>query len=176
MFLAVSDNDIDCFFDLLLMYQLFNYKHGHANLLIIINYNLLKLHLWILCNIKRATSNKWFSQVSKLKISLYFPVYKMALEFCIIILCESWNQQFQKLLGYNHPTVWVAIEAFRKDHSVVETALFNNANGVPPKKRVKKSTTELQERLQNLCTDYVDMIKGMEEFLRAVGRTIRWKV
>ncbi|WAR15428.1 hypothetical protein MAR_005552 [Mya arenaria] len=91
-------------------------------------------------------------------------------------LCESWNQQFQKLLGYNHPTVWVAIEAFRKDHSVVETALFNNANGVPPKKRVKKSTTELQERLQNLCTDYVDRIKGMEEFLRAVGRTIRWKV
>lgn len=91
-------------------------------------------------------------------------------------LCESWNQQFQKLLGYNHPTVWVAIEAFRKDQSVVETALFNNANGVPPKKRVKKSTNELQERLQNLCTDYVDRIKGMEEFLRAVGRTIRWKV
>lgn len=89
-------------------------------------------------------------------------------------LCESWNLQFQRLLGYNHPTVWVAIEAFRKDQSVVETALFNNANGAPPKKRVKKSTTELQQRLQNLCTDYVSGTKGMEEFLRAVGRTIRW--
>ena len=90
-------------------------------------------------------------------------------------MCESWNNAFQKLIGYNHPTVWVAIEAFRKDQSSVETALYNNANGQPPQKRVKKVTKDLQQRLQNLCRDYVNGTKTVPEFLQGVGRTIRWK-
>ena len=90
-------------------------------------------------------------------------------------MCESWNNAFQKLIGYNHPTVWVAIEAFRKDQSSVETAFYNNANGQPPQKRVKKVMKDLQQRLQNLCRDYVNGTKTVPEFLQGVGRTIRLK-
>lgn len=34
-------------------------------------------------------------------------------------LCESWNRAFRQLVGYSHPTVWVAIQSIRKDAMLV---------------------------------------------------------
>ena len=90
-------------------------------------------------------------------------------------LCETWNNSFQRLIGYNHPSVWTTIDAFRKDQAMVETQLFQDANGQPPRKRVKAATKNLQERLCNLCKDFVEQRKNLEEFLRGVGHCIRWK-
>ena len=90
-------------------------------------------------------------------------------------LCETWNNSFQRLIGYNHPSVWTIIDAFRKDHAMVEMQLFQDANSQPPRKRVKAVTRNLQERLRNLCSDFVDDRKNLEEFLHGVGHCIRWK-
>ncbi|KAH3779587.1 hypothetical protein DPMN_157390 [Dreissena polymorpha] len=43
------------------------------------------------------------------------------------------------------------------------------------RKRVKRATKNLQERLHNLCWDYAGGQKTLAEFLRAVGNCVRWK-
>ena len=77
--------------------------------------------------------------------------------------------------GRPGPSVWTIIDAFRKDHAMVEMQLFQDANSQPPRKRVKAVTRNLQERLRNLCSDFVDDRKNLEEFLHGVGHCIRWK-
>ena len=78
-----------------------------------------------------------------------------------------------KLVGYSHPTVWVAIESIRKDAAMVLTHLQNDARGEPLKKRVRRETKDLQERLRNLCVDFRDGRKTLEQMLRGVGHNIR---
>ena len=90
-------------------------------------------------------------------------------------LCESWNFAFQNLIGYAHPSVWTAINCMRKDQILVATVRAQGANGQPPRKRVKKATKDLQTRLKNLCIGISTGQKTLEEFLRGVGRVIRWK-
>ncbi|KAK6168578.1 hypothetical protein SNE40_018440 [Patella caerulea] len=60
------------------------------------------------------------------------------------------------LLGISHPTIWRALEHLCLDHSNVKTALLQYSRGQPPKKRVRKATKDLQERLYNLCASYDD--------------------
>ena len=88
-------------------------------------------------------------------------------------LCESWNRAFRQLVGYSHPTVWVAIESIRKDAAMVRTHLQNDARGEPLRKRVRRETKDLQERLRNLCVDFRDGRKTLEQMLRGVGHNIR---
>jgi len=40
-----------------------------------------------------------------------------------------------------------------KDNAVAETETAKNHRGQPPKKRVKRATIQLQERLQKICRD-----------------------
>lgn len=89
-------------------------------------------------------------------------------------LCESWNFAFHELVGHDHPTIWKAIESIRKDQALVATALIKDSRGEPPRKRVKRATKEHQQRLKNLCLDYVNERKTLEEFLNGVGHSIRW--
>ena len=57
--------------------------------------------------------------------------------------CESWNQAFSKLIGYHHPTVWAAIEAFQKDNVMAHLTMEHNEVGDHPTKRVRKSISQL---------------------------------
>ncbi|KAH3875919.1 hypothetical protein DPMN_039200 [Dreissena polymorpha] len=58
---------------------------------------------------------------------------------------------------------------------MVETALYQDSQGQPQRKRVKRATLNIQERLHNLCQDYSGGRKTLAEFLQAVGNCIRWK-
>ena len=89
--------------------------------------------------------------------------------------CESWNFGFSKLVGHNNPSVWTAIDAIRKDQALVSVVILQNANGEPPRKRVKKVTHDLQRKLRNVCVDFQEGRKTVEELLRSVGQCIRWK-
>ena len=60
--------------------------------------------------------------------------------------CESWNKDFVRIVGHHHPTVWAAIEAFRKDNVLAHTTIQKNNLGERPKKRVRKATSELNLR------------------------------
>ena len=90
-------------------------------------------------------------------------------------ICESWNLAFQKLISHHNPSMWTAIDSIRRDQASVSTYIEQNANGEPPRKRVKKVTKDLHTRLRNICLDFSLGRKTAEELLRGVGRTIRWK-
>ena len=90
-------------------------------------------------------------------------------------LCESWNFSFRSLIGHDHPTVWKAIESIRKDQAFAQTQLIHNSRGEPPRKRIKRATREHQQRLRNLCQDFIEGRKDMSELLHGVGHCIRLK-
>ncbi|XP_064468575.1 uncharacterized protein LOC135380414 [Ornithodoros turicata] len=87
---------------------------------------------------------------------------------------EAWNRRFGSLLRHSHPSVHRLIDALRLEEGAVSTVFQQEAIGVRPQKRVKPATVELQARLRNLCSQYVNNEKTIEEFLRGVARTIRF--
>jgi len=46
-------------------------------------------------------------------------------------------------------------------------------SGQPQRKRVRRERSRLQQQLQQLCEKYADGARDMQQFLRAVGHTIR---
>ncbi|XP_076047371.1 uncharacterized protein LOC143028903 [Oratosquilla oratoria] len=90
-------------------------------------------------------------------------------------LCEAWNFGFKELVGYDHPTIWKAIDSIRKDQALTTAALLRDSTGEPPRKRVKRATKARQERVRNLCVDFVSSRKTVEEFLYGVGHSMSWK-
>jgi hypothetical protein len=50
-----------------------------------------------------------------------------------------------------------------------------DSRGQPLKKRVHRSTAQLQQKLHNLCTSMTDGHKSTEDTLRGIGHCIRWK-
>lgn len=89
--------------------------------------------------------------------------------------CETWNNAFSQMVGHAHPSIWIAIECLRKDAALVSTAILQDSQGQRPQKRVKKATRDLQEKLHNLCQDFVNDQKSVEDLLRGAGHCIRWK-
>ena len=89
-------------------------------------------------------------------------------------MCEAWNKGFSQLIGYNHASVWTLINALHKETIQTSTAIEQGALGQLPKKRVKRSTKDLKERLINLCRARRDDTKTMQELLRDVAHTIRF--
>ena len=63
----------------------------------------------------------------------------------------------------------------RKDQNDVRAAILLDARGQPLKKRVHRTTAQLQQRLHNLCTDIRDGRKSLEVTLKGIGHCIRWK-
>ncbi|KAH3878079.1 hypothetical protein DPMN_001961 [Dreissena polymorpha] len=51
----------------------------------------------------------------------------------------------------------------------------NGGRGQPQRKRVKRATKNIQERLHSLCQDYSGGRKTLAKFLQAVGNCVRWK-
>ncbi|KAB0801935.1 hypothetical protein PPYR_00146 [Photinus pyralis] len=87
---------------------------------------------------------------------------------------EGWNHRFSKLIGHKHPTIWTLIVKMRLEVASDVTKLLQYGVGnVQPKK--KCTTTEnLQRRLNTLCVEYRDGARTMEDFILAVGHTIRF--
>ena len=89
-------------------------------------------------------------------------------------LCESWNYGFSQLVGQDHPSVWLLIDAMRKDAVMAMTDIERDGRGEPPRKRVKKATRALQLRLQRICVARRDNKKTVAQTLSAAGHTIRF--
>jgi hypothetical protein len=88
---------------------------------------------------------------------------------------EAWNRAFAQQIGHSHPSmVCTLIDNMRKDNALVIAALEAESRDQPPKKRVKRASRDLQERLSNLCTARRDGTKTVIEVLKAVGHTIRF--
>lgn len=89
-------------------------------------------------------------------------------------MCEAWNNGFRTTVGHDHPCVWTAIDAIRKDQAMCSTMLYQNDHGQPPAKRIRRESTELQKRLKKLCIEYREGGRDIKEFIRAVGHCIRF--
>jgi len=68
----------------------------------------------------------------------------------------------------------VLLGAFQEDEAKASTAIIQDACGQPPVKRVKRSTQQLQMRLQQLCIDRRNATKSVEETLRGLGHNMRF--
>jgi len=66
------------------------------------------------------------------------------------------------------------IEALQTDTAEAATTLMQHAVGNLPAPTQSRSTRTLQERLKRLCAVYDDGRRTMQEFLRAVGHSIRF--
>ena len=89
-------------------------------------------------------------------------------------LCEDGNHGFAQLVGHNHRSIWRLIEALQQECVLSSTAIDQNCLGQPLKKRVKRTTKDVQERLLNLCRARREKSKTMEEILRRIAHTIRF--
>lgn len=87
---------------------------------------------------------------------------------------EAWNHALAQQIGHSHPSLFTLIDNLRKDNALVVAALKAESRGQPPKKRVKRESRNLQERLFNLCAARRDQTKTVIEVLDAVGYTIRF--
>jgi len=47
-------------------------------------------------------------------------------------------------------------------------------NGQPQRKRARRERSRLKQQLQQLCKEYADGARDMQQFLRTVGHTIRF--
>lgn len=86
-------------------------------------------------------------------------------------VCESWNNKFNTLVGNQHPTIWNVREAIQKDESTERAVMLGNQ---PDEGRKKKSLLEHQDKLKDLCQDYISGNRNMESFLKAIGSRIRF--
>jgi len=54
----------------------------------------------------------------------------------------------------------------RKDQAAASTTLYQQRSGQPQRKRVRHERTHLQQQLQQLCKEYADGARDMQQFLR----------
>ena len=88
-------------------------------------------------------------------------------------MCESWNNSFKHLVGHSNPSLWTVIECLQKDAALVETEIYNNQQGQPAPKRVRRTTIVHQKLLRTLCQQFVSGEKSLEQFLTTMGQCIR---
>jgi hypothetical protein len=93
---------------------------------------------------------------------------------CTNNICEPWNNGFANLVGHQHPSLWTLIETLQQDEAMATTAVIQDSRGQPPVKRVKRSTQQLQLRLQTLCADRRDNKMSIADSLRGLGNIIRF--
>jgi hypothetical protein len=62
----------------------------------------------------------------------------------------------------------------KKEDATASTLMMQDELGNPPKKKTKRIYFQLQQRLRNLCIQYGEGTRSLEEFLRGVGRNVRF--
>ena len=86
--------------------------------------------------------------------------------------CEAWNNGFSKLVGHAHPSLYVLVSSLQEDESLTSTAILQASRGQPPKKRIRRTTAQLQSRLLKLCEDRRDGLRPVEETLSGLGHNV----
>ena len=101
-------------------------------------------------------------------------VYKITLGEvdCTNNYCEGWINSFRQTLGHDHPSIWKLIDHFKDDAAMAITHLFQTSHGHMPKKRQRKCTRNLQEKLFNLCLQRSNQTISIEGFLHGIGHSI----
>ncbi|KAL1468932.1 hypothetical protein MTO96_025133 [Rhipicephalus appendiculatus] len=90
------------------------------------------------------------------------------------IMRRPGTEGWESIVGHSRPTVWKAINAFRSEEATVTMKMAQSRVVAPPKNRSKSAVMAVQQRLHNLCEDYTAGRTKVEDFLRAVGHTIRF--
>jgi len=80
----------------------------------------------------------------------------------------------QRVRTTDWPQSPVSVYRLLDNFRIVHIALEAEVRGQPPRKRVRRVTRELQERLQNLCVARRDGSKSVAETRRGLGYTIRF--
>ena len=80
---------------------------------------------------------------------------------------------FKCLVGHANPSLWTVVKSIDKDARMVAANVLRCQRGEAPKKRSKKGSAALQQRMKTLCLQYVKKEKTMQQFLSAVGEAIR---
>ena len=88
-------------------------------------------------------------------------------------VCEGWNNAFAHVVGHDHPSIWVLLEAIQMDEAMAATDIIADARGQPPPKRVRRVTEDHQRRLHQLCTDLHNGRKSAVDVLKCLGHCIR---
>lgn len=89
-------------------------------------------------------------------------------------VCESWNNGFCHLVGHKNPGLWHTIQCIQKDQMNVLTELERARQGDPTKKRVRRETKQLQQKLKTLCQQMSLGEKSVSEFLQVIGCIVRF--
>ena len=83
--------------------------------------------------------------------------------------------RMRSLKGVDHPNVWKLLSDIKEEDMLARLDILNTGNGNPPVKRVRQIYLDLQTRLRNLCEERAAGAGNLDDFLRAVGRNLRWK-
>ncbi|KAG0727804.1 hypothetical protein GWK47_033848 [Chionoecetes opilio] len=84
-------------------------------------------------------------------------------------LCEGWINKFYHLVGYQHPSIWKLIRTIQKEEAVVSAVIARDTVGEPPRKKTKQEYVDLEQRLKNLCKDYTEGRKNLDQVLRGLA-------
>jgi len=76
---------------------------------------------------------------------------------------HSQDNSYRNLIG--HGRVWTSIDAIRKDQAAASTTLYERS-GQPQRKRVRREWTHLHQQLQQLCKEYADGARDVQQFLQ----------
>ncbi|KAH7954672.1 hypothetical protein HPB49_020768 [Dermacentor silvarum] len=87
---------------------------------------------------------------------------------------EAWDRRLGSIVGHSHPTVWKAFDALRSKEAIVKMKMAQSRLSAPPKKRSKSTLMDMQQHVHNLCEDYTAGTTKIEDFIRAIGHTIRF--
>ena len=91
-------------------------------------------------------------------------------------ICEGWNNRYQRMVGHKHPTIWTSIETIQADAAEMETMIVQHAVGRLEQKKQTRDVKSTQKRVQQLCHDYKDGKRTLQDFLKAIGYTIRFSL
>jgi D-hexose-6-phosphate mutarotase len=73
------------------------------------------------------------------------------------------EQQVFHLVGHNHPSTWRLIDCLKQEDATTSTLMMQDELGNPPKKKTMRIYFQLQQRLRNLCIQYGEGTRSLEE-------------
>ena len=87
---------------------------------------------------------------------------------------EGWHDRFHLVVGKHHPDLYSCIVEFQIEQAFTETCLSDLALGKRIKGARKQQWVTLQERIQDIVTDYnTYKLAGTElDYIRTLGHTV----
>ena len=70
--------------------------------------------------------------------------------------------------------IWKLIRLLQQEEAAVSAVIARDSVGEPPKKKTKRVYVDLQQRPKNLCKDYTEGRKTLDQMLCGLGHNIRF--